>query len=345
MKKQLEFDERDYVSRVDLIVKVQGLQKAGDYIQTVPISFRGELLLLYKKFNKKKIDVVLLLMEKENIKPSPFTYKILIVTKGLCNDIAGIDQIVETMKAESFEPDIITQLNTMPQQALRKKAEEVLKALEGEVIKQNRWGCRFLLPLYAELRKADEVERIWKDCESKPRFEEYLAAVEAWGKLGQVEKSEAVFDRLLETSKKLPAKHYTKMLKVYSYHKMMQKGKDLVKRMVDNGCQIGPLTWDALVKLYVEAGEVEKADSILQKACRAKEAKPMFTSFMVVMEQERMLADNIFPNKSLVAQLAQVDVFRRTSLSDLLKYRIHGYVGCCPWLTTSTFTADIGFSF
>ncbi|KAE8734377.1 Pentatricopeptide repeat-containing protein [Hibiscus syriacus] len=409
MKKQLDFVGRDYASRVDLIAKVQGLQKAEDYIQTIPKSFRGEviyrtllancvisnnlkkaesvfnkmrdlefpittfacnqLLLLYKKHDKKKIADVLLLMEKEDIKPSPFTYRILIDAKGLCNDIAGMDQIVETMKAEGFEPDIITQSILAKHYAsagFTEKAEEVLKALEGDDIKQNRWGCKFLLPLYAELGKADEVERIWKVCESKPRFEEYLAAVEAWGKLGQVEKSEAVFDRLLETSKKLPAKHYTKMLKVYSDHKMLQKGKDLVKRMADSGCQIGPLTWDALVKLYVEAGEVEKADTILQKACQSKEAKPMYTSFMAVMEQyakrgdvhntekmfhrmrqagyvarlrqfqtlveayrnakapaygirERMVADNIFPNKSLAAQLAKVDVFRRTSVSDLLE--------------------------
>ncbi|GMJ02368.1 PENTATRICOPEPTIDE REPEAT 596 [Hibiscus trionum] len=408
MKKRFDLVERDYASRVDLIAKVRGLQKAEDYIQTIPISFRGEivyrtllancvisnnlkkaeeifnkmkdlefpitafacnqLLLLYKKLDKKKIADVLLLMEKENVKPSLFTYRILIDTKGSCNDIAGMEQIVETMKADGLEPDTHTQSVLAKHYAsagVTEKAEEVLKAMEGDNIKENRWRCRYLLPLYAELGKADEVERIWKVCESKPRLEEYLAAIDAWGKLGQIEKSEAVFDRLLETSKKLPARFYTKLLKVYSDHKMLQKGKDLVKRMADNGCQIGPLTWDALVKLYVEAGEVEKADSILQKACMQKENKPMFTSFMVVMEQyakrgdvhntekmfhrmrqagyvarfrqfqtlieayrnakapaygirERMKADNIFPNKSLVAQLAQVDAFRRTSVSDLL---------------------------
>ncbi|KAE8697760.1 Pentatricopeptide repeat-containing protein [Hibiscus syriacus] len=338
MKKQLDFVERDYASRLDLIAKVRGLQKAEDYIQTIPKAFRGELLLLYKRLDKKKIADVLLLMEKENVKLSPFTYRILIDTKGLCNDIAGMDQIVETMKAEGLELDILTQsilAKHYVSAGLAEKAEEVLKMMEGDNIKENRWGCRFLLPLYAELGKADEVERIWKVCESNPRFEECMAAIEAWGKVGQIEKSEAAFDGQLATSKKLPAKCYTKLLKVYSDHKMVQKGKDLVKRMDDNGLKIGPLTWDALVKLYVEAGELEKADSILQKACQQKESKPLFASFMAVMEQyakraykngkapaygirERMKADNIFPNRYLAAQLAQVDAFRRTAVSDLL---------------------------
>ncbi|XVF40892.1 hypothetical protein PTKIN_Ptkin01aG0153300 [Pterospermum kingtungense] len=407
-KNQIDFTERDYASRLDLIAKVRGLQKAEHYIQNIPKTFRGEiiyrtllancvvannlkkaeevfnkmkelgfpitsfacnqLLLLYKRLDKKKIADVLLLMEKENVKLTLFTYKILIDTKGLSNDLAGMDQIVETMKAEGIEPDIQIQsilAKHYVSGGLIKKAEEVLKGMEGDNIKENRWVCRFLLPLYAELGRADEVERIWNVCESNPRFEEYLAAIEAWGKLSKIEEAEAVFDRMIKTSRKLPARYYSTLLKVYSNHKMLQKGKDLVKRMDDNGCQIGPLTLDALVKLYVEAGEVEKADSILQKACQQNKVKPLFSSFMAVMDQyskrgdihnsekmlhrmrdagyvarlrqfqslvqayindktpaygmrERMKADNIFPNKALVAQLDQVDAFRKTAVSELL---------------------------
>ncbi|OMO77904.1 hypothetical protein CCACVL1_14742 [Corchorus capsularis] len=355
--KQIDFDEKYYASRLDLIAKTRGLHKAENYLQMVPLSFKGELiyrtllancvvannakkaeevfnkmkdlefpitafscnqlLLLYKRFDKKKIADVLLLMEKENVKPSLFTYKLLIDTKGLSHDITGMDEIVQTMKAEGLEPDTGTKFILAKHYVsggLTEKAEAVLKEMEGGNLKENRWACRFLLPLYAELRKADDVGRVWK---------------------------------------------------VYSDHKMLQKGKDLVKIMGDTGCVIGPFTWDALIKLYVEAGEVEKADSILQKACQQNQLKPLFVSFMTVMEQyskrgdvhnceklfhrmrqagyvarlgefqslvrayinakapaygmrERMKADNIFPNKHLAAQLVQVDAFRRTAVSDLL---------------------------
>ena len=43
-KKQLDFIDRDYASRLDLIAKVRGLQKAEYYIQSVPKSFRGEVI-------------------------------------------------------------------------------------------------------------------------------------------------------------------------------------------------------------------------------------------------------------------------------------------------------------
>jgi pentatricopeptide repeat protein len=110
---------------------------------------------------------------------------------------------------------------------------------------------------------------------------------------------------------------------------------------------------------------VEKADSILNKAVQQNKIKPMYSSFLIIMERyatkgdihnaekmfhrmrqagyqarirqfqtliqayiiakapcygmrERLKADGIFPNKSLAAQLAQVDAFRRTAVSDLL---------------------------
>ncbi|XP_057947806.1 pentatricopeptide repeat-containing protein At1g80270, mitochondrial-like [Malania oleifera] len=326
--KQIDFVERDYASRLDLIAKIRGLQKAEQYIEKIPQSFRGEviyrtllancvatsnvkkaeqlfnkmkdlefpitsfacnqLLLLYKRIDKKKIADVLLLMEKENVKPSLFTYRILIDTKGQSNDITGMDQIVETMKDEGIEPDISTQALIAKHYisgGLKEKAEAVLKEMEGSNIRENRGACRALLPLYAALGKADDVGRLWKVCEANPRLDDCMAAIEAWGKLKKIEEAEAVFDRMVKTWKKLASRHYSALLKVYANHKMLTKGKDLVKRMADSGARIGPLTWDALVKLFVEAGEVEKADSVLQKAAHQNQLRPMFCSFMAIMDQ------------------------------------------------------------
>ncbi|KAB5519310.1 hypothetical protein DKX38_023629 [Salix brachista] len=406
--KRKDFDERDYASRLDLIAKVRGLHKAEVYIEKIPKSFKGEviyrtllancvavnnvkkgvevfnkmkdlelpitifsynqLLLLYKRHDKKKIADVLLLMEKENVKPSLFTYILLIDTKGQSNDIAGMDQIAETMKAEGIEPDIKIQAimaRHYVSGGLKEKAEIVLKEMEGGNLDEHRWACQFMLPLYGSLGKADEVSRLWNFCKKSPRLDECVAAIEAWGQLKNIPEAEAVFELMSKTWKKLSSKHYSTLLKVYANHKMLSKGKDLIKQMGDSGCRIGPLTWDALIKLYVEAGEVEKADSILNKAAQQNQMKPMFSSYMIVMEKyakkgdihnaekmfhrmrqagyqarskqfqtliqayvnakapcygmrERLKADGLFANKAVAAQLAQVDAFKRTVVSDLL---------------------------
>lgn len=407
-EEKVEFGERDYASRVDLYIKIKGIQKAEAYIEKIPESFRGEivyrtllancvmktltakaeqvfnkmknlnlpitaftcnqLLLLYKRTDKRKIADVLLLMEKENIKPTLFTYKILIETKGQSNDLIGMEKILETMKSEGLEPDLRFQ-TVLAQQyvfgGVKEKAKEILKEMEGSNLNEKRRVCSSLLLIYASLESFDDVKRVWEVCESNPRVHECMRAIEAFGKLKKVEEAEAVFNQMSKKWEKLSAKHYTSMLKVYANNKMLTKGKDLVRQMSDSGCRIGPLTWDALVKLYIESGEVEKADSVLNKASQLIQAKPLFNTYMMVLDQyakrgdvhnaerifyrmrrdgyvsryrqynsllqayinakvpaygfrERLKADNIFPSKSLAAQLVQVDAFKKTPVSELL---------------------------
>lgn len=404
---KLDLTERDYASRLDLIAKVRGLHRAESFVNKIPESFRGELvhrsllanyvsasnvtkaeetfnkmrdqgftpssfafnqlLLLYKRLDRKKIADVLLLMEKENVKPTMLTYRLLIDTKGQSNDITGMEKIVDAMNAEGIKPDIGAQALLAKHYAssgLIEKAKAVLKEMEGGDLKKHWWACQSLLPLYAELGEADEVERVWKVCEPNPRLEECIAAIEAWGKLKKIQEAEAVFERMSKTWK-VSSKHYTVLLKVYASNKMLAKGKDLVKRMADSGCHIGPITWDSIVKLYVEAGEVEKADSVLTKASQQNHMKPMFSSYMSLLDQyakrgdvhntekilhrmrqsgymsrirqyqcllnayakgkvpaygirERLKVEGITPTKSMEAQLAQIDPFRKTAVSDLL---------------------------
>ncbi|KAK4727098.1 hypothetical protein R3W88_032015 [Solanum pinnatisectum] len=370
-KNQLTFIDRDYASRVDLIAKVRGLKKAEDYIGTIPESFRNEviyrtllancvaegdlkkseqifnkmkdlefpltcftynqLLLLYKKTDKKKIADVLLLMEKENVKPTHFTYRLLIDVKGQFNDISGMEQIVETMKAEGLEPDVTTKSILVKHYisgGLNEKAENVLKEMEGGDTKATRWACRSLLPHYAALGRADEVARIWQVCESNPRLEECVAAVDAWGKLHNIEEAEAIFDKMAAKWPTLSSKHYSVLLNIYANHKMLSKGKDLVKRMADSGCRIGPVTWDALVRLFIEAGEVEKADSILHKAGEQNRLRPMINSYLMIMDQYAKRGD-IHNTEKMFHRMRQAGyVSRATQYQHLIRAYINAKAPC-----------------
>jgi pentatricopeptide repeat protein len=325
---KIDHTEQHYASRLDLIAKVQGIQRAERYIEDIPKSFRGELvyeallaacvhacnmrkaeavfkkirelklpitvyacnqmITLYKKLDKKRVADILLLMEKENAKPSLLTYRLLIDIKGASNDIVRMEQLFETMKAEGVLPDINV-LTTMARHyisvGLTDKALTVLKEIEEGELKESIKARGALLPLYASLGHSDDVARIWKECELDPTLRECSAGVKAWGKLGKVENAEAIFEMMLQKWKKLSSKHYSELLEVYVDHKLVTKGKDFVKQMGDSGCWIGPFAWDALVRLYLGAGDVEKADSILNKAAQQTRTRPLFNTYMVVMEQ------------------------------------------------------------
>lgn len=326
--KHFDFVERDYSSRLDLVAKVRGIRKAELYINQIPESFRGELtyrtllasyaasrnekkseeifnkmrklefplttfvcnqmILLYKRLRHKKLFDVLVLMEKENVKPDITTYKLLIDTKGRSNDMAGIDRIVEVMKGEGTEPDLQTQAITAKHYingGFREKAEAIVKGMEGGDILENRQALFYLLPLYAALGKTDEVERLWKVCLMNPRPQECLAAIEAWGTLKNIDEAEAAFDTILKTGKKLTSRHYNALLTVYANQKMPAKVEHLVKRMADNGCVIVPTTVNAIVRLHVDAGDLEKALSLMQKFMHQRRTVRLFSSFMLIMEQ------------------------------------------------------------
>ncbi|KAG6531962.1 hypothetical protein ZIOFF_005799 [Zingiber officinale] len=406
--KRIDFLERDYASHLDLVCKLYGFQKAENYLQKIPVSLQGEvvyrtlltncvlannvrkaeevfnkikdlglpitkftcnqLLVLYKRVDQKKIADVLVMMEKENIKPSLLTYRLLVDNKGRASDIVGMEKIIDTMKDEGLKPDLTIQgmaVKYYSLAGLNEKAEAVLKDMEGDHIQENHVARKVLLPLYAALGKAEDVGRIWEICKSSQRLDECLTAIEAWGKLGNVEKAEEVFENMIKVWTKVSAKHYVALLNVYANNKLLSKGKDFAKRMSDDGCHIGPATWDALVKLYVEAGELEKAASILQKASQRTEDKPLFVSYMTVFEKyskkgdihnaekifqrlrqagyagrlkpyqyllqayinakkpaygfrDRMKADNMFPNKAMIAQLIAADALIKSKISDLL---------------------------
>ncbi|KAG6521427.1 hypothetical protein ZIOFF_018546 [Zingiber officinale] len=107
-RNKIELVERDYASHLDLNAKVNGLLEAEEDLGLPITPFAcNQLLLLYKRVDRRKIADVLLMIEKENIKPTSFTYKMLVNVKGKFHDISGMEQILETMKSEGVEPDLL----------------------------------------------------------------------------------------------------------------------------------------------------------------------------------------------------------------------------------------------
>jgi len=116
---------------------------------------------------------------------------------------------------------------------------------------------------------------------------------------------------------RLSSKNCSVLLKVYANNKMLMKGKDLVKRMADNGCRIGPLTWDAIVKLYVHSGEVEKADSVLRKAAQQNQLKPLFSTYLTIMEEYAKRGD-IHNSEKIFFRMKQAEYTSRPKMYQVL---------------------------
>ncbi|XP_015694488.1 pentatricopeptide repeat-containing protein At1g80270, mitochondrial-like [Oryza brachyantha] len=327
--KLLNYEERDYACHLDLVARTDGIENAQKYIKRVPLPFRNEVLyetllvncvrvgdiqkaeevfkeikdlrlrltlnicnqmiLLYKRIASGKVADILMLMEKGKIEPSAFTYKLLIDLKGRSNDLAGIELVLNEMKACGIEPSTSTQSMVAMfymRGGLIEKAEAVVKKMEVQLLESTsrRHAIRSLLHLYAALNKPDDVARIWKFC-TEPNLEDFLAAIKAWAELGHIEQAEETFEEMANLPTNISSKYYIAMLNVYAHNKLLAKGKQFVERMCRDGCPAGPLTWDALINLYVNSGEVEKADSFLLKVAEENpDRRPLFTSYVFLMK-------------------------------------------------------------
>ncbi|CAN6213544.1 unnamed protein product [Urochloa humidicola] len=358
-RKLLNFEEREYASHLDLVARNHGLEAAQKYMAKVPEPFRNEVLyetlivncvclddvqkaeqffneirelslpltvsacnqmiLLYKRVARIKVADILLLMEKENIKFSRFTYKLMIDLKGQSNDIVGMESVLNMMKDNGLQPDFSTQ--TMVAKfyisgGLTEKAEEVIRAMEVYV-NASRDATRSLLGLYAILGRPDDVERIWNSY-TTPKLEDFLAAIEAWSKLGRIEQVEETFEALVKTSPKLTSKYFNAMLNVYAEHKLVAKGKEFLERMCLEGCPSSPQTWDAIVRLYVNSGELAKADSFLENVTEENPDRyPLFRSYITLLNGYAKEGD-IHNSEKIFHRLKQIRYPGRTPPYNLL---------------------------
>ncbi|KAJ1441647.1 Tetratricopeptide-like helical domain superfamily [Sesbania bispinosa] len=87
--------------------------------------------------------------------------------------------------------------------------------------------------------------------------------------------------------------------------------------MANSECKIGPLTWDALVKLYVQAGEVEKAGSVLQKAMEKQKMKPLFVTYMAILEQYAKRGD-IYNSEKIFHRMREAGYTSRVTQFQIL---------------------------
>ncbi|KAG6518539.1 hypothetical protein ZIOFF_022016 [Zingiber officinale] len=192
--KKIELAERDYVSHLDLIAKVNGLLKAEKYIEKIPESFRNEVVYLLANYvavvNVKKAEEVFDEIRDLGLPITPFACNRLLLLykrvdgKSRTHDISGMEQILEIMKSEGVEPDLL--IKSLVAKAyifsgLTEKVEATLKEIEDYDILENCYLCKVqenhnvfkvLLPLYAAFGKPDDVARIWKVWNKKPYLDE-----------------------------------------------------------------------------------------------------------------------------------------------------------------------------
>ncbi|KAG6521429.1 hypothetical protein ZIOFF_018548 [Zingiber officinale] len=173
--KKIELAERDYVSHLDLIAKVNGLLKAEKYIEKIPESFRNEVVYLLANYvavvNVKKAEEVFDEIRDLGLPITAFACnRLLLLYKRVDGKCVEPDLLIKSLVAKAYIFSGLTE-----------KVEATLKEIEDYDILENCYLCKVqenrnvfkvLRPLYAAFGKADDVARIWKVWNKKPYLDE-----------------------------------------------------------------------------------------------------------------------------------------------------------------------------
>ncbi|PHT66833.1 hypothetical protein T459_31258 [Capsicum annuum] len=162
-------------------------------------------------------------MEKENIQPTDFTYRILIDAKGQSNDITGMEQIFETVKAD----------------------EDVRERLRCRAINLG-WPYKTLA---AEVEKADSIlQKAAQHTFLKPKVISYLAMMEEYSMRGDVHNSEKMFYQMRQAGYVCRIRQFELLIQAYINAKAPSYG--VAERMKADNRQLAVALNNSHVQLW-----------------------------------------------------------------------------------------------
>lgn len=279
----------------------QMAQKAGALLEklkstgllTLPFSFNQMMLLYKRKGMENKLPEILEDMKAHGVPKDVYTYNILMDVKSRSGDIEGMEKIFEELKAdENVKADAATfgTLATACVHAgLLEKAKVYLKEMEEGDIFRNRSAYDILISQYGAVGDVDGVERVWEKVKSGPIVSNrsYITVIEAFGKLGMVEKAEELYEVMSQSKGLILSRQFNSLLSAYTRQGLMDKAEKLMDDMEKLGRKKNAITYHHLVTGYLKTDQLDKAVAAMKEALvdpKQGRSKPWFETLVAVLD-------------------------------------------------------------
>ncbi|XAR66457.1 hypothetical protein NMG60_11012708 [Bertholletia excelsa] len=296
----------DVVSRLNLISRVRGIEKAENYFNNIPQKLKDfrvytALLNCYANENHvekaesdtaalqyvdesllsmgnwQKMDILMHEMEEKGIRCDSFTFAIRLTAYAAVSDCKGIDDMVMRMESD---PDIVVDGASYAVAAdgylkagQNDKAFEMLKRLEGLVTKTKRrtFTFHFLLKLYADADKKDEVYRIWDLYKENCRIcnKGYMSMMGSLLKFNDIEGIEKLFREWEMKGLSYDFRIPNFLIDAYCRNRLLEKAEALIYKGINKGGKPLDTTWYLLAGGYLEDNQFPKAVEALKNAIAA----------------------------------------------------------------------------
>lgn len=254
----------------------------------------NQLMLFYKGRGKiSTVADILKDMDEHGVDADLYTYNIILDLRARKGDIAGMRNVWKMLgKDKKLKPDAASYAilaRGYINAGLHGKAESAIKQVESSPFGRKQMTYRWLLKLYAQLGRADDLERVWDLLThvSKACVDNYSIMIESLGKAGEIERAEEMFKEVVDKLGIKRVHQYNALLSVYLSHGMIQKAENLVKQMSDS-FNPGSSTYHRLIELYAKTGNEKKVMETFRKAQEASKTfsshKPWYASYLTILE-------------------------------------------------------------
>lgn len=248
-----------------------------------PIWYNLMMNMYYQLGNREKMGELLSEMESNSISYDHFTYSICLSACAMASDSVGMDRVVRIMESD---PSVIVHWRTLVTAAQGyikigsiDEAMEVLRKLEKQMkISPHKYVLlAFLLNLYAEAGKKEEIYRIWKATkDGKVVNKVYISMMRSLMKFNDIEGMEKVFEEWESGASLFDFRVPNFLIDAYCNDGCMEKAETLIAKVVSKGGIPIVTTWCYMAGGYITKNQVDKAVRSLRKAISVCPSK--FTS-------------------------------------------------------------------
>uniref|UniRef100_A0A5B7ATK0 Pentatricopeptide repeat-containing protein n=1 Tax=Davidia involucrata TaxID=16924 RepID=A0A5B7ATK0_DAVIN len=250
------------------------MQKLRDMGVRTSLSYNVLMNLYFHMGSWEKLDTLMHEMEEKSIYCDNYTFTIRLSAYAATSDSEGIDKMVTRMESN---PRITLDCNAYAIAAdgylkvgLVDKALEMLNKLEGLITatKKRNVAFDFLLKLYADTGKKDELYRIWNLYKKKERIynKGYMSMISSLMKFNDIEGAEKIFKewelRGLSYDFRIP----NFLIDAYCRNGLLGKAEALLNKGMTEGGDPSVDTWYYFAGGYIEDNQVPKAVEALKKA-------------------------------------------------------------------------------
>lgn len=230
------------------------------------LAFNRLIVLHSTPARQKAIPKILTQMRADKVTPDVSTYNILLKIEADEHNIEGLVKVFGDMKVEPNEVTycIMAVANAVARlyTACEAYVESIKKAMAGD-----NWSTLdMLVKLYGYLGNQKELERTWRMIQDLPyvRGKSFLLAIEAFGRIGNLDRAEEIWDELVLKKGLKSTEQFNSMISGYCKNGMITKATGLYKEMEKSGCKPNSITFRHLALGCAKAGLMKEAVKTLE---------------------------------------------------------------------------------